>query len=306
MKVLIGYDDSDCSKAALEDLERAGLPSNSEAFVLSVAEVWLPAESDDEPDEPHRKLPASVVRARARAMEAVQATADKAEEAAGELRQRFPEWSVESQGVADSPAWGLLKKSEAWKPDLVVVGSHGHSILGRLVLGSVSQKVLTESRATVRVARGQGRGAIEPVRIVIGYDGSPDSERAIDAVCQRTWIPGSTVHLLTVVDPLVASSRPPLGSGDPEWGDEAFEEEIHWIGDMQAKALERLRTAGLIASAVLREGDPKKILPAEAEEWGADCIVIGARGLKSMERFLLGSVSSAIAARAHCSVEVVR
>src|SRR6185295_7977687 len=42
MKILIGYDGSDCAEAALDDLTRAGLPDIAEAHILSVAEVWLP------------------------------------------------------------------------------------------------------------------------------------------------------------------------------------------------------------------------------------------------------------------------
>jgi len=67
-----------------------------------------------------------------------------------------------------------------------------------------------------------------------------------------------------------------------------------------------LRTRGLTVSSVIKEGDPKHVLLDEAERWGADCIFVGARGLSRVERFLLGSVSAAVAARAHCSVEVVR
>ncbi|HEX2491994.1 MAG TPA: universal stress protein [Blastocatellia bacterium] len=55
---------------------------------------------------------------------------------------------------------------------------------------------------------------------------------------------------------------------------------------------------------VVKEEDPKRLLIAEAESWGADCIFVGARGMGRIERFLLGSVSSAVTARAHCSVEV--
>ena len=44
----------------------------------------------------------------------------------------------------------------------------------------------------------------------------------------------------------------------------------------------------------------------EAERWGADCIFLGAKGHSRFERLLLGSVSTAVSARAHCSVEVVR
>ena len=44
----------------------------------------------------------------------------------------------------------------------------------------------------------------------------------------------------------------------------------------------------------------------EADAWGADCIFVGAKGTRGIDRLLLGSVSSAVAARAQCSVEVVR
>ena len=65
-------------------------------------------------------------------------------------------------------------------------------------------------------------------------------------------------------------------------------------------------STGLTVSSQIRKGAPKSILPAEAASRGADCIFVGARGLSRFERFRLGSVSAATAARAHCSVEVVR
>jgi nucleotide-binding universal stress UspA family protein len=67
-----------------------------------------------------------------------------------------------------------------------------------------------------------------------------------------------------------------------------------------------LRSRGLTVSSVIKEGDPKRVLLDEAEQWEADCVFVGARGLSRIERFLLGSVSAAVAARSHCSVEVVR
>ena len=58
---------------------------------------------------------------------------------------------------------------------------------------------------------------------------------------------------------------------------------------------------------MVKEGDPKRELCKAAEEWGADCIFVGSAGFSNrFERFVLGSVSAAVAARAHCSVEVVR
>jgi len=48
------------------------------------------------------------------------------------------------------------------------------------------------------------------------------------------------------------------------------------------------------------------LLLSEAENWGADSIFIGARGLGGFGLCYLGSVSSAVTARAHCTVEIVR
>jgi nucleotide-binding universal stress UspA family protein len=54
------------------------------------------------------------------------------------------------------------------------------------------------------------------------------------------------------------------------------------------------------------DGSPKKVIVEEAERWGADLIVIGSHGYGPVRRFLLGSVSQAVALHAPCSVEIVR
>jgi nucleotide-binding universal stress UspA family protein len=57
---------------------------------------------------------------------------------------------------------------------------------------------------------------------------------------------------------------------------------------------------------VSREGEPAYVLIKEAEDWGADSIFVGTRDLHGFQHLLQGSVSSAVAARAPCSVEVAR
>jgi nucleotide-binding universal stress UspA family protein len=54
------------------------------------------------------------------------------------------------------------------------------------------------------------------------------------------------------------------------------------------------------------EGSPKRVILDEAERWGADLIVVGSHGRRGLQRFLLGSVSQAVALHAPCSVEIVR
>jgi nucleotide-binding universal stress UspA family protein len=51
---------------------------------------------------------------------------------------------------------------------------------------------------------------------------------------------------------------------------------------------------------------PQELILKEAADWGADLIVLGSHGRRGFSRFLLGSVSEAVASHAPCSVEVIR
>ncbi len=85
-----------------------------------------------------------------------------------------------------------------------------------------------------------------------------------------------------------------------------IESETQRAQDLVKNAAERLRSAGFDASTSVREGDPKMVILDCATEWRADLIVVGSHGRKGVTRFLLGSVSEAVARHAYCSVEIVR
>jgi nucleotide-binding universal stress UspA family protein len=80
----------------------------------------------------------------------------------------------------------------------------------------------------------------------------------------------------------------------------------HWARQAVDRCAEILKEAGLTAEPVVEQGDPKHVLLDEAEHWPADCVFVGAHGMSRFERVMLGSVSAAVAERAHCSVEIVR
>jgi nucleotide-binding universal stress UspA family protein len=305
MKILIAYDGSTYANTALEDLHRTGLPRVAEVLIMSVADVFLPPPSSPEPAFP-AQIPAVVQRAWAQATHAVDEARTLAQQARTHLLTSFPAWEVRAEACADSPAWAIIKQADTWQPDLLVVGSHGRSALGRIVLGSVSQKILTEAQCSVRVGRRPRQTDTLPLHLLIGIDGSPDAAAAVQAVAARAWPAGSAVRLVTALDARMCTAlafmRPP---GEPET-EVSETDESAWMSKTVNAMAAPLQRRGLTVSSVIKEGDPKHVLLDEAEHWEADCIFIGARGLRRVERFLLGSVSAAVAARAHCSVEVVR
>jgi nucleotide-binding universal stress UspA family protein len=311
MKILIAYDGSNCADAALDDLQRAGLPVTAEAQIISVAEVWLPPpppSSYEIVEEAKQvKVPADLKRVYSKGCAAAKDARAMAERAKDRLKTNFPGWKVSADASCGSPAWEVVFRADQWKPDLVVVGSHGRTALGRFVLGSVSQRVLTEAKCSVRIARGRIEEPNSPVRIIVGIDGSPGSEEAVRAVADRTWPAGSELRMIIVDDPLVP---PIIGEIIPPLAETIEESNAEdWSRDekMLADSVALLRGTDIKVSTEIRLGDPKKELPQAAEEWGADCIFVGSAGFSNrFERFVLGSISAAVAARAHCAVEVVR
>ena len=312
MKLLIAYDGSECAEAALDDLRRAGLPQEAEALVVSVAEMWLPPpppsayEVVEEATAAH--TPAELQREYVKDSSPVLEARAFAEGARERLRGSFPGWTVKADAFYGSPAREVLRVADEWGPHLVVVGSHGRSAWGRFVLGSVSQKVLNEARTSVRVARGRVEVEPRPARILIGVDGSPGADAAVRAVAARCWPKGSEARVCIVDDePLdfgfVERVVPPLR----EVVGEEDREEAAWVQEVVDGAALKLSTSGLATSSVVASGDPRRVLAHEAERWGADCIFVGSHRFGNrVERFLLGNVAAAVAARAHCSVEVTR
>ena len=305
MKLLIAYDGSKCADAALDDLRQAGLPTSMEVLVLSVADVIMPS-GGPEASDPAWVL-AAIEKARARCAHAVEEARAAAFSASKRIHDEFPDWQVRAEAVADSPAWAIIEKARAWKADLVWVGAHGHSGTGRLILGSVSQRVVADACCSVRVARGFTGKTNTPLKLIVGVDGSRDSDIALQEVAARAWPVGSEVRLVTVIDSamsaaLAFSSLDPTAAG---WATKKSIDTPTLVRRMNEAAAEKL-SSRLAVSSLVREGNPKAILVRQAKRWKADCIFVGAKGLRGIERFLIGSVSLAVASRATCSVEVVR
>jgi nucleotide-binding universal stress UspA family protein len=109
---------------------------------------------------------------------------------------------------------------------------------------------------------------------------------AAEALSGRPWPEGSEFKIVTVEEPWLI--RPTNA--------------LHSINGAE----EVLASAGLKATSVVLSGSPKEIILEEAKKWKADLIVVGSHGRRGLKRFLLGSVSEAVAMNAHCSVVVVR
>jgi nucleotide-binding universal stress UspA family protein len=291
MKLLIGYDASAGSRAALQDLKNAGLPESGEALVIGIADFFIPPTP---PESPFSESEQAALIARQQAEQSRTGLLQETQAAALQLKETLCGWTIHGEAAIDAPAWGLLKRADEWKPDLICLGAPHSSRLERLFFGSICQKVVSHAEASVRI--GRPVPASGPLRLLLAMDGSPDARAAADAIAARRWPAGTEVCVVAVRDSRFAAFTGALLN--PLYGE---------AGDtLSAEITASLQSAGLTVSTELLDGKPAAALLEKAEAWQAHCLFAGASGHTVLERLVLGSVSSALAARACCSVEIIR
>ena len=303
-RVLIAYDDSPAADEAVDDLKHAGLPADLEATVISVADVYLPPEPAVSKGTPTEVPPMLVQKARDKAVQAVNAHRALAERGCARVRALFPTWKCAPLAMADSPGWAIAAKAKEVGADLVVLGAQSHSRLERMFLGSVSHKVAAEAPCSVRI--GRHRPVSKTLDILVAVDGSIDSKAALREVASRTWPTGARFHLVTVVDTHLETAMAWPGFAAEAFAQTADQSGREWVNRMTESAARILFDAGLEVSNYQYDGHPKDILISLAEEWSVHSIFMGARGLQHGRHASLGTVASAVASRARCSVELVR
>jgi nucleotide-binding universal stress UspA family protein len=134
-------------------------------------------------------------------------------------------------------------------------------------------------------------------RIVVGFDGSEHGRKALARAAEIAN--GATIAVVSAAGPS------PLRTKDMSMSPEDPAD-----ADVRTKALaearEYLEGKGAKAVYVEGHGNPADVIVQEAEDSGADLIVVGTRGLNAAQRVFMGSVSTNVVHHAPCDVLVVR
>ena len=205
--------------------------------------------------------------------------------------------SLKLKGTArkeQGPVAPTILKRAPKRDGLLVVGSQGLDALDRFMLGSVSTNLIHHATCPVLVVKEE---AAPLRRIILATDGSDASAKALAFVLTkfqpdrlsgkggRVPIHVSVLHVLPLV----------MYPGLKEAGKKLLEQSV-----------QRLVKAGFTAEPLCYLGNPAEEIMKAASKQYADLIVMGAKGLGAIARFLLGSVSTRVVQHANCSVLVVR
>jgi nucleotide-binding universal stress UspA family protein len=146
------------------------------------------------------------------------------------------------------------------------------------------------------------------MKILLATDGSDYSKAAVNSIAERMWPEGSEVKIVS------ATEIPNVPATEAWVLPDSYYTELGGAAKAQAEAAVKAAAwrikagkdpeLGIITE--VKNGHATDVILDEAEKWGADLIVLGSHGYNGWQRFLLGSVSHAVATHAHCSVEIVR
>lgn len=302
MRILLGTDGSPQSTAAVKEVATRPFPANTNVHIVSAYER-TPLVTRLEPmgvmEETYAKADHY----------ALMAAQDSTENAAQILHDGNPTLTVTAIAIEGSPKSVILDEAEAFGADLIVVGSHGYGLVDRFLLDSVSHGLALHASCSVEIVRGAKLGE-KRRKVLLAIDGSEQSEAAVDELTRQPFPDGSELHVISVAE-LPYLPLPYPGEGI----------DMSVYAEIEKSYYQRANTAVENAAVKLRagseskklnittdvpSGSTKEVILEEAETFGADLIVVGSHGYGTAERFLLGSVSQAVALHAKCSVEIVR
>ena len=209
----------------------------------------------------------------------------------GEAREELTALNLKGKVCKDQGPVAPKVLEHAPKRDgLLVVGSQGLDALDRFMLGSVSTNLIHHATCPVLVVKGE---AAPLRRIILATDGSSSSARALAFMLAKFQPNRSApepihVNVLHVLPPVKYP-------GLKETGRKLVE-----------GCIQKLVKAGYTAEPLCQVGKPEEEIMKAASKQHSDLIVMGAKGLGAIARFLLGSVSTRVVQHSNCSVLVVR
>lgn len=138
--------------------------------------------------------------------------------------------------------------------------------------------------------------------IAVGTDGSETADKAVEVAFDLAERYGARLLIFSVYTPVsdkeLARERAEAPS-DAQWSIHATERVDATLARTKKRAVDR----GLETETVARRGEPAEVVCDLAEEYGADLLVVGNKGIG---RRVLGSVPRTICQRAPCSVVLAK
>jgi|SRR3972149_688108 len=184
---------------------------------------------------------------------------------------------------SEEPYQDIVHHASKNNVDMIIMGTHGKTELKRLMMGSVTAKVIGHAPCKILVLPLNAR--VECKNVLIATDGSKYSEAAASEALGIAKRCGSSLIVISV-----ASS----------------DAEIALAKDNVNKVAEAAEKEGIKTAPVVTTGKPYEAIIETSKQKKADFIVVGSHGRTGLARLLMGSVTERVIGHAESAVLVVR
>jgi len=265
-KLLLATDNSKFSEGAIREALSLAKRCSSKLLAISVVktnlefEMTMPKVIEKEEDETSKHL------------ELIKATASKEGIGCETLTMH-----------AEEPYQEIVNAAARYEVDVIIMGRHGRTGLIKLMMGSVTARVIGHAPCNVLVIPSDAK--VEGRNILVATDGSRYSEAAAhEAICIAKQCKSRLIAIS------VASSDTEIASAEGN---------VKKIIDAAEK--EGVETKGLTST-----GKPYEVIVDTARQKLVDLIVLGSHGRTGIERLLMGSVTERVIGHSEVAVLVVK
>ncbi|WP_442510353.1 universal stress protein [Novipirellula sp. SH528] len=203
-------------------------------------------------------------------------------------------------------AKSILEVSRRIVADLIVIGAVGHSLVTRMLLGSISDRVATHAQCSVLVVRPPDkdhRPHVCPKKITIAYDGSLASREAINEMMSLKWDPDCEFSVLSVAPSYDYLMSEGVAAGVLEDEAKALEQMKGKAEYMAKQISETLPNTHPHVVSCQHEGEA---IVRFSEHHQSDLVILGDTGHSLLHDVFLGSTTKYVLRHAPCSVWISR
>ena len=216
---------------------------------------------------------------------------------------------VEAAVAMGDAAAAILDRAARVKADLIVIGTHGLSGFEHLMLGSVAEKVLRKAGCTVLTVPPHAEPPPLPFkRILCAVDFSDWSLRALGLARSLAKESGAGLTIMTVIEWPWEETSAPVFTDLPEAQAAALAEFRRYAEETALRRLKSLceEERGGMAETRLSHGKAAARIVETASHIGADLIVLGVHGRKTLDIGIFGSTANQVIRHARCGVVTFR
>ena len=233
--------------------------------------------------------------------------ADEAEKVLLPARRRLRKAGLNAtpRFVIGRAASEIAAAADKEKVDLLVLGSHGHSAIGGLLLGSVTNEVLARTKTAMLIVRGKSKRYTDSLRVGIAVDGSSYGRKAVKFVLQHLDLFGANPQLTLIhaVQDFALTALPMYGIAMPAFSESevrAFQDKA--FAEAMKTARAQLQKTGTKADEVRLIGNAGIELSKYTNK-KLDLLVMGSHGYGAFKAAVMGSVATRVTA--HCTMPLL-